>query len=179
MTTLLIGKQDGNGAKSSRETCRILRLRRPHHGRIPHSKFGVHGGGILQSLTTGRQFDGGVHRIHTRSEHTEHYSLLTSTNMKCVLVAQARIAASSLCARKESVIWSAMSSPCWSLPHLLSSRPPQHEAQPGQHDLLQDNPVHQAPLPKTIRSTSSAKEPLSHVRNTSSTSEERHANPGR
>ena len=29
-----------------------------------------------------------VHRIHTRSVHYEHYSLLTSTNMKCVLVAQ-------------------------------------------------------------------------------------------
>ena len=27
---------------------------------------------------------GGVHRIHTRSVHHEHYSLPTSTNMKCV-----------------------------------------------------------------------------------------------
>ena len=30
---------------------RILRLRRPHHGRIPHEKIGIHGGGILQNLT--------------------------------------------------------------------------------------------------------------------------------
>ena len=51
MIMLLIGKQDGNGTKSSRDTCRILRLRRPHHGRIPHGKIGIHGGGILQSLT--------------------------------------------------------------------------------------------------------------------------------
>ena len=51
MTTLLIGKQDGNGTKSSRETCHILRLRRHHHGRIPHGKIGILGGGILQNLT--------------------------------------------------------------------------------------------------------------------------------
>ena len=51
MTTWLIGKQDGNGIKSSRETCRILRLRRPHHGRILHGKIGIPGGGILQNLT--------------------------------------------------------------------------------------------------------------------------------
>ena len=37
--------------KSSRETCRKLRLRRPPHGRIPHGNIGTHGGGILQSLT--------------------------------------------------------------------------------------------------------------------------------
>ena len=40
---------------SSRETCRILRLGRPHHGRIPHGKIGIHGGGILQSLTKGSE----------------------------------------------------------------------------------------------------------------------------
>ena len=39
MTTLLIRKQDGNDTKNSRETCRILRLRRPHGGRIPHGKI--------------------------------------------------------------------------------------------------------------------------------------------
>ena len=53
MITLFIGKQDGNGTKSSRETCRILRLRRPHLGRIPHGKIGTHGGGILLCLTKG------------------------------------------------------------------------------------------------------------------------------
>ena len=54
-----------------------------------------------------------------------------------------------------------MSSPCWSSPHLLSSSP-QHEAPPGQHDLLQDDTVHPEPLPQTTRSESNAKE-LSHV----------------
>ena len=41
---------------------------------------------------------------------------------------------------KESVIRSAMSSHCWSLPHFLSSSP-QHETPPGQHDLLRDDTV--------------------------------------
>ena len=49
MTTLLIGRQDGSGTKSSRETCRILRLRRLRHGRIPH-RNGIPGGGILQNM---------------------------------------------------------------------------------------------------------------------------------
>ena len=70
--------------------------------------------------------------------------------MKCVRVAQ-ELNGSGLqrhhCAHeKEFVIWSAMSSLCWSLPHLLTSSPPQHEAPPGQHDLLQDDTVHRAPL---------------------------------
>ena len=56
MITLLIGKQDGNGTKSSRKTCRVLRLRRPHHGRILHGKIGRHGGGVLQSLTEGSEW---------------------------------------------------------------------------------------------------------------------------
>ena len=51
----------------------------------------------------------------------------------------------------------------WSVPHLLSSSPPQHEAPLGQHDLPQNDTVHRAPLPKTVRSTSSALEPPSHV----------------
>ena len=40
-----------------------------------------------------------------------------------------------------------MSSLCWSLPHLLTSHLPQHEAPPGQHDLLRGDTVHQEPLP--------------------------------
>ena len=94
----VVGQQDGHGTKSSRETCRILRLRRPHHGRIPQGKIGVHGGGILQSLTVSdiflacsfglpeRSTDNStacVHRIHTRSMHHEQYSLLTSTDHIC------------------------------------------------------------------------------------------------
>ena len=62
-----------------------------------------------------------------------------------------------------SVIQSAMSSPCWSLPHVLTSSPPQHVAPPGQHDLLQEDTAHRAPLPEPVQSTSSANEPLSHV----------------
>ena len=73
-----------------------------------------------------------------------------------------------------------MSSLCWSPPHLLSSSPRQHEAPPRQHDLLQDDTVHRAPLPEPFQSTSSANEPLSHVnyesggnpRNTSPTGDE-------
>ena len=56
-----------------------------------------------------------------------------------------------------------MPSPCWSLLNLLSSSPTQHEAPPGQHDLLHDDTVHRAPLPEPIQSTSSADEPLPHV----------------
>ena len=65
-----------------------------------------------------------------------------------------------------------MSSPCWSLPHLLSSSIPQHAAPAGQRDLLQEDtehqePLSQEPLPKTsanaIRSESNAKESLSHL----------------
>ena len=40
-----------------------------------------------------------------------------------------------------------MSSPCWSLPHLLSHSLPQHEAPLGQHDLLQEHSAHPAQLP--------------------------------
>ena len=50
---------------------------------------------------------GCVHRIHTRSVHHEQYSLLTSTNMKCVLVAQ-ELSGSGLqrhhCAHEKSVL---------------------------------------------------------------------------
>ena len=39
-----------------------------------------------------------------------------------------------------------MSSPCWSLPHLLSHSLPQHEAPPGQQDHLQEHSTHPAEL---------------------------------
>ena len=45
MTTLLIERQVGGGIRSSKETCRILRLHRLHHGKIPLGN-GSHGGGI-------------------------------------------------------------------------------------------------------------------------------------
>ena len=44
MTMLLIGRQDGSGIRSTRETCRMFRLRRLHHGRIPFGN-GIPGGG--------------------------------------------------------------------------------------------------------------------------------------
>ena len=101
------------------------------------------------------------------SVHEVQCSLFTSTNMQCALVAEV-LSCIIFVRQKESVIRSAMSSSCWSRPHLLTPSLPQHEAPPGQHDLLQDDTVHQeslsqAPLPKTTWSESSAKEPLSHI----------------
>ena len=49
MTTSLIGRQDGSGFRSSRETCRILRLRRLHHGKTLLCS-GSHGGGIPRNM---------------------------------------------------------------------------------------------------------------------------------
>ena len=63
-----------------------------HHGRIPHGKTGIPGGGILQNLTMSsecgfglqeRSADnstGSVHGIHTHSVHDVQYSLFTSTH---------------------------------------------------------------------------------------------------
>ena len=48
-TLLLIERQDGGVIRSSRETCRILRLRRLHHGKIPLGN-GSHGGGISRNM---------------------------------------------------------------------------------------------------------------------------------
>ena len=104
-----------------------------------------------------------------RCVYTEYTPVVCITNktvfsqMKCVLVAQDVMSCIIFVCFKVSVIWSAMTSPCWSLPHYLSSSPPQHETPPGQHDLLQDDTVHRAPLPEPKQSTSSAKEPLSHA----------------
>ena len=79
---------------------------------------------------------------------------------------------------KESIFRSAMSHPCWSFPHLLTSNP-QHAALPGPRDLLQDHTVHPQPHPQeplqplpqqlpheplpanAIRSENNAKESLS------------------
>ena len=63
--TLSTEEQDGNGIRSSWETSRILRLRRPHHGRLPLGKIGVPHGGIAQSLMKGgeRNFFGMKFRI--------------------------------------------------------------------------------------------------------------------
>ena len=63
---------------------------------------------------------GGVHRIHTRSVHHEQCSLLTSTNMHCVLVAQEL--QSHLCAHEHSL---SSGQPCHLLagPHLTFSLP--------------------------------------------------------
>ena len=101
MTPLLIGRQDGNGTKSSRETCRILRLLRPHHDRLPHAKTGIHGGDHLQRLMKGSDllfFQHAVSdcrnvvptiRLGVYTEYTpvacimNNFSLLTSTDHTC------------------------------------------------------------------------------------------------
>ena len=57
------------------------RTKKSYPRREEWGEVGWEGGG-------GKGGGGGVHRTHTRSVHHEHYSLLTSTNMKCVLVAQ-------------------------------------------------------------------------------------------
>ena len=88
--------------------------------------------------------------------HHEHCSLLTSTDHICACGPIHTDFSVILVCSKESVIWSAMSSPCWSLPHLLSSSPPQHEAPLGQHDLLQDDTVHTEHLFQNLYSRQSA-----------------------
>ena len=117
---------------------------------------------------------GGVHRIHTHSVHDVHTAFSQArTDTECVIVAQELETAQSHCIItvrvEESVIRSAMSHPCWSLPHLLTSHVPRHAALPGPRDLLQEDTVHpeqlpQEPLPKSsanaIGSESSAEESL-------------------
>ena len=97
-----------------------------------------------------------IHIIHTRRVHHEQYNLLTHTNMKCALCG------SSLTAQDCDVIIVRMKRVCLprqpchlfgGLPHLLTSIPPQHETQPGEHDFLQDDTVHRAPLPEPVQST--------------------------
>ena len=108
-----------------------------------------------------------MHDVHTVCSEAR-------TDTECVTVAQELETAQSHCIipvrPRESVIRSAMSHPCWPLPHLLTSPVPQHAAQPGPRDLLQEDTVHpeqlpQEPLPKTsanaIWSESNAKESLS------------------
>ena len=95
----------------------------------------------------------GVHRIHTRSVHYKHHSLLTSANA-CLWL-------KSLTAQDCNVIIVRMKIVPSSGPSPFN--PPQHEAPPGLHDLLQDDVAHRAPLPGLVQSTSSAIEPLSHV----------------
>ena len=83
--------------------------------------------------------------------HHEHYSLFTSTNMKCVLVAQGSSTNCSVifCVHENS---RSSGQPCHPLAGLyLLSSSPQHEAPPGQHDLLQDDTEHREPVPKTTR----------------------------
>ena len=86
-----------------------------------------------------------VHSIHTHSVHNVHtvYSQ-THTNVN----AKSRWLSCVIFLRlQESIFRSAMSHPCWSFPHLLTSSPPQHAAISGPRDLLQDNTVHRQSLP--------------------------------
>ena len=50
-----------------------------------------------------------------------------------------------------------MSSPSWSLPHLLSFSPLQHAALPGPRDLLQEDTVQPEPRPPEPLAKTSAK----------------------
>ena len=94
----------------------------------------------------------GVHREKTQSFHNA-----------CLWL-------KSLAAQDCSVIIVRMKRVCHPVSHVISllvstspSSPPQHEAPPGQHDLLQDDTLHRTPLPEPIQSTSSSQEPLSNV----------------
>ena len=120
---------------------------------------------FIQSLRSGVRTGHGPYRLwrRTRSVHLTSTTVFSQAQITYVLVAQ-ELNGSGLqrhhCAHENrSVIWSVMSSLCWSLPHLLTSSPPQHEAR----DLLQDDTVHRTPLQEPLHSTSSADEPLSHA----------------
>ena len=88
--------------------------------------------------------------------HTAQYSLFTSAER--VARAWLKNCITSLCAWKESVIWSAHVSPFVALTlarttstssssfTLPSTTTPEHVLQSGQNDLLQEHPVHHQPL---------------------------------
>ena len=111
-----------------------------------------------------RGTDNSTGSVHTHSVHHEHYSLLTSTNMKCVLVAQDVTNCSVIFgALKESVIWSVISSPWWSLPHFQStttrsttwtarSSPRRHSTSRTSSTRLSDNDRSVELLLRTIKS---------------------------
>ena len=122
----------------------------------------------------------GVHRIHTHSVHDVHtaYSQARTNVNACLWLKWWWLSCIIFVRLKESIFRSAMSHPCWSFPHLLTSSPP-HAAVSGPRDLLQDNTVHRQPLPQeplqplpeqlphepfpanAIRSENNAKESLS------------------
>ena len=88
---------------------------------------------------------------HPRA-HNEHNSMFTITDGHICAWLKAQGSRLKTCTHrgpriKESILQSSMSSPCWFLPHLLSHSPPQHEAPPGEHDLLQKHSTHPAQLP--------------------------------
>ena len=92
----------------------------------------------------------GVHRIHTHSVHDVHAVCSQArTNVNACLWLKSRWLSCIIFVRlKESIFRSAMSHPCWSFPHLLTSSLPQHAALSGPRDLFQDHTVHQHPLPQ-------------------------------
>ena len=121
-----------------------------------------------------------VHRIHIHSVHDVHtaYSQARTNLNACLWLKWWWLSCIIFVRLKESIFRSAMSHPCWSFPHLLTSSPP-HAAVSGPRDLLQDNTVHRQPLPQeplqplpeqlphepfpanAIRSENNAKESLS------------------
>ena len=168
MTTLLIERQDGGGFRSSRETCRILRLRRLHHGKIPLGN-GSHDGGIPRNTMSGewdvfffcqcvlnsRVSDCWnavptnrrrvVHGIHTHSVHDiDTVCSQARTNVNACLWLKSRWLSFIIFVRlKESIFRSA---PTLVVPTLSYFQ--QHAALSGPRDLLQDNTVHRQPLPQ-------------------------------
>ena len=100
---------------------------------------------------------GDVHSMHTHSVPDAH-SLLTRTNMTCVLLAQELNGS-------ESVIRSAMSSLCFSPPSLFQSATTRSTTCHGllQVDTVHPEPLSQEPPPNTTWSESNVKEPLSHI----------------
>ena len=91
-----------------------------------------------------------VHRTYTHSVHdVDTVCSQARTNVNACLWLKLRWLSCIIFVRlKESIFRSAVSQPCWSFPHFLTSSPPQHAALSGPRDLLQDNTVHRQPLPQ-------------------------------
>ena len=97
-----------------------------------------------------------VDRTPTHSTHLCSTVCSKARNAHHALGSRLKNCITSLCAWKESVIWSAHVSPFVGLSPATSTSSssftlpsistPEHAAQSGQHDLLQEHPVHNQPL---------------------------------
>ena len=188
--TLSTEEQDGNCTRSSWETSCILRPRRPHHGRNPLGKIGVHHGGIPQSLLKGQWMElrfglpeHSTDRIHTRRAHNEHNSVFTSTHGHICAWLKTQDSSMSQLQRHlracESVRFQVIHviamlvlaapslsqsattrSTTWTARSLLQEHST-HPAQLPHHDLLREHPeTHPAPFQALTRSVRIAASPL-------------------